>query len=105
VATHWVGPLKFFSEYPDSCAAIPVTSQSDHPARKDRFLEAQVLRISPAGHLYPSRLARIYRDSLMSSLAVRGDVMNHRSNLVAGPVVSERRNHHLHQVSIQPISN
>jgi hypothetical protein len=65
------------------------------------FLKYKVLRISPAGQFIPSRLARINRDASRCSLAVKGDALIHGPNLVAWSVVSERRNHHPHQVIIQ----
>jgi hypothetical protein len=65
------------------------------------FQKYQVLRIVPAGQFIPSRLARINRDTSRRSLAVKGDALIHGPNLVAWSVVSERRNHHPHQVIIQ----
>jgi hypothetical protein len=61
----------------------------------------KVLRFWQAGRSTPSRLLRINRGlSNESTLAVKGEALNHRLHLVAWPVGSERRNHHLHQAVI-----
>jgi hypothetical protein len=63
----------------------------------------KVLRFVQAGQITPSRLFRINRDyPVGNSLAVNGDVLIHGPRLVAQPVGSEWRNHHLHQVIIKP---
>lgn len=61
----------------------------------------KVLRLLQAGQFIPSRLTRINKDSSRSSLAVMGGVMILGPNLVARPVGSERRNHHLLYMSNQ----
>jgi hypothetical protein len=61
----------------------------------------KVLRFWQAGRSTPPRLLRINRGLLNgSTLAVQGEALNHRLHLVAWPVGSERRNHHLHQAVI-----
>jgi hypothetical protein len=61
----------------------------------------KVLRFLQAGYYNLPRLARINRDTSRCSLAVKGDALIYGPNLVAWSVVSERRNHHPHQVIIQ----
>jgi hypothetical protein len=61
----------------------------------------KVLRFWQAGRSTPPRLLRINRGLPSgSTLAVKGEALNHRLHLVAWPVGSERRNHHLHQAVI-----
>jgi hypothetical protein len=61
----------------------------------------KVLRFWQAGRSTPPRLLRINRGlSNESTLAVKGEALNHGLHLVAWPVGSERRNHHLHQAVI-----
>lgn len=73
--------------------------QSQVIAQSDVFY--QVLRFFQAGQNNPPRLIRINRGlPIGSTLAVKGEALNHRLHLVAWPVGSERRNHHLHQAVI-----
>jgi len=65
------------------------------------FPKHKMLRTLQAGRSNPPHLIRINEHSSSSASAVQGDVLIHRPNLVAGPVVSEWRNQHLHQVIIQ----
>ena len=66
------------------------------------WLTEKVLRFLQAGINNPPRLFRINRNLPFGSfLAVKGEVLIHGPNLVAWPVGSERRNHHLQQVIIQ----
>ena len=61
----------------------------------------KVLRFWQAGRSTPPRLLRINRDlPAGSTLAVKGEALNHGLHLVAWSVGSERRNHHLHQAVI-----
>jgi hypothetical protein len=46
-------------------------------------MQYKVLRILPAGQLYPSRQTRISKELSPSSLATKGDVLIHRPKLVA----------------------
>lgn len=72
-----------------------------HQFTSQFFQKHKMLRILQAGRSNPPHLTRINEHSSLSASAVQGDVLIHRPNLVAGLVVSERRNHHLHQVIIQ----
>ena len=68
---------------------------------KNELFEVPGVADLAGGSVIPSRLARINRGASRCSLAVKGDALIYGPNLVAWSVVSERRNHHPHQVKIQ----
>ena len=66
------------------------------------FLFNKVLRFWQKGQRSSPRLVRISSGLLVgSSLAAKGDALIHGPTLVARPVGSEWRNHHLHLVIVQ----
>jgi hypothetical protein len=86
-----------------STSSICGVAGRDHQLHRSTFLFYKVLRFLQAGHCIPPRLIRINRQlRIMSYLAVKGGVLIRGLNLVAWPAGSERRNHPLHHVVIQP---